>query len=153
MNDYYLYLYKIFTEIVQLNINLLSNIFSLFSFRIMMSLCPIVRHLHKRWTVSHYKSQNIWVMSPQRKILKNYTTIVYKNRLTCAWRLFSLINKLLALTGGSVETPTPLPSVTNDTLTAWGASGTRPRPCTKRYGVPLAGQTESRKWKYNQMLV
>lgn len=119
----------------------------------MMSLCPIVRHLHKRWTVSHYKLKNIWVMSPQRKILKNYTTIVYKNRLTCAWRLFSLINKLLALTGGSVETPTPLPSVTNDTLTAWGASGTRPRPCTKRYGVPLAGQTESRKWKYNQMLV
>lgn len=59
---------------------------------------------------------------------------------SCAWRLFSLINKLLALTGGSVETPTPLPSVTNDTLAAWGASGARPRPCTKRYRVPLTGE-------------
>lgn len=59
---------------------------------------------------------------------------------TCASWLFPSINKLLALTGGSVQTPTPLPSVTNDTLTAWGASGARPRPCAERYTVSLTGQ-------------
>ena len=44
----------------------------------------------------------------------------------------------LALTGGSVKDPTPLPSVITDTLTAWGTSGTplgtRTQPYSKLGG-------------------
>ena len=49
----------------------------------------------------------------------------------------------LTLTGGSFKTPTPLPSVTNDTLTAWGTSGTLSRPCAQRYSSPRTGYTEN----------
>ena len=42
-------------------------------------------------------------------------------------------SKVLASTGGSFVTPTPLPSVINDTWTAWGSSGTPLRPGTQSY--------------------
>ncbi|XP_013385637.1 dynactin subunit 6 [Lingula anatina] len=42
----------------------------------------------------------------------------------------------LVVTGGSFETPTPLPSVINDTLAAWGTSGAPQRPWTKMAAVP-----------------
>ena len=51
-----------------------------------------------------------------------------------------LVNRLLALTGGSVVTPTPLPSATNDTQAARGSSGAPLRPWTQRYAIPLVGQ-------------
>lgn len=43
-------------------------------------------------------------------------------------------SKLINLTGGSVMSPTPLPSVLwADTCTAWDTSGAMPRPCTQLY--------------------
>lgn len=50
-----------------------------------------------------------------------------------------LARKPSALTGGALKTPTPLPSVTNDTwvsLPAWGTSGAPLRPWTQPYNIP-----------------
>lgn len=43
-------------------------------------------------------------------------------------------SKSISLTGGTVTSPTPLPSVLwADTCTAWDTSGAMPRPCTQLY--------------------
>ena len=43
-------------------------------------------------------------------------------------------SKSISLTGGTVLSPTPLPSVLwADTCTAWDTSGAMPRPCTQLY--------------------
>lgn len=86
------------------------------------------------------------LMESARTILKHKfeATGASTKRFTLT-HLWLSANKLLALTGGSFETPTPLPSVTNDTLAAWGTSGTRQRPWTQWYTIPLSWHAVKKK--------
>lgn len=53
-----------------------------------------------------------------------------------------------AVTGGSLNFPTPLPSAFNsNTLAAWGTSGAPQRPCTNGYRVHLGLNAEIKKKK------
>ena len=76
--------------------------------------------------------------------LMQSVSVISKHKLeatcVCAKALGLLTSVRLALTGGSVVTPTPLPSATSDTLTAWGSSGTPPRPGTQTYDKLLVLQ-------------
>ena len=73
------------------------------------------------------------------------STLKHKFEATCAFAkpLRCPKYELLALTVGSFMIPTPLPSATSD-ITAWGASGTPPRPATERYTVSLGLPPETK---------
>jgi len=81
------------------------------------------------------------------------TTLTLKHRLSAAsFPLFPPITQpppvsgnRLTLTGGSFETPMPVPSVfREDALTAWGTSGALPRPRTQLYVESLRCRSDTK---------